>query len=206
MQVTELDEQIIQDIGHAFGYYDYGTEQGLSSVFRSQAATAAYIRGYVRMGLRCGCLYTTSSRGEGYIIYKLPHQKLPLRAGVELLKGLCQSMNLKEMVTFLRIAFRSATTGPSLKNQLDKQKKDYIYVGMVCVREKYQGQGYMRKVMDIAFAEGNRLGVPVILDTDAKSKCDKYLHLGMQLTGTHPFGQHGTIYDLVKYPDEAYRS
>ena len=31
----------------------------------------------------------------------------------------------------------------------------------------------MRKVLNIAFAEGNRLGVPVILETDAKSKCDK---------------------------------
>ena len=31
------------------------------------------------------------------------------------------------------------------------------------MREKYQRQGYMRKVLDIAFAEGDRLGVPVIL-------------------------------------------
>lgn len=36
----------------------------------------------------------------------------------------------------------------------------------------------------MAFAEGNRLKVPVILDTDAKSKCDKYVHLGMELSGT----------------------
>ena len=28
----------------------------------------------------------------------------------------------------------------------------------------------MRKVLDVAFAEGNRLGVPVILETDAKNK------------------------------------
>ena len=38
------------------------------------------------------------------------------------------------------------------------------------MREKYQRQGYMRKVLDVAFAEGNRLGVPVILETDAKNK------------------------------------
>ena len=29
--------------------------------------------------------------------------------------------------------------------------------------------------------EGDRLGIPVILETDARSKCDKYLHLGMKL-------------------------
>ena len=91
--------------------------------------------------------------------------------------------------------------GSGLGKQLDKAKKPYIYVGLVCVREPYQGQGYMRKVMDMAFSEGNRLGVPVILDTDARSKCDKYIHLGMELAGTRRFGEYGVLYDLIKYPD-----
>ena len=38
------------------------------------------------------------------------------------------------------------------------------------MREKYQRQGYMRKVLNIAFAEGDRLGVSVILETDAKKQ------------------------------------
>lgn len=99
MKVTELDERVIQDIGHAFGYYDYGLEHGL-----------------------------------------------------------------------------------------------------ICVREPYQGQGYMRRIMDMAFQEGDRLGVPVLLETDAKSKCDKYIHLGMQLAGMRRFGEHGVLYDLIRYP------
>ena len=57
-----------------------------------------------------------------------------------------------------------------------------------------QGEGY------IAFAEGDRLGVPVILETDAKSKCDKYVHLGMELAGTHDLGTYGKLYDLIRYP------
>ena len=60
--------------------------------------------------------------------------------------------------------------GASLQDRMDKERKPYIFVGLVCVREKYQRQGYMRKVLDIAFAEGDRLGVPVILETDAKNK------------------------------------
>ena len=71
---------------------------------------------------------------------------------------------------------------------------------LVCVREQYQGQGYMRKVMDIAFSEGNRLRVPVILETDAKSKCDKYMHLGMELAGIRNMGEFGKLYDLIKDP------
>ena len=99
---------------------------------------------------------------------------------------------------FLRIMGK---TEPGLDKRFDKEKKPYIFVGLVCVREQYQGQGYMRKVMDIAFAEGNRLGVPVILETDAKSKCDKYVHLGMELAGVRDIGEFGKLYDLIKKPD-----
>ena len=58
-----------------------------------------------------------------------------------------------------------------------------------------QGESY------IAFAEGDRLGVPVILETDAKSKCDKYVHLGMELAETHDLGAFGKLYDLIRYPE-----
>ena len=91
--------------------------------------------------------------------------------------------------------------GVSLQDRMDKEKKPDIFVGLVCVREQYQGQGYMRRVMDIAFAEGDRLGVPVILETDAKSKCDKYVHLGMELAGVRDIGEFGKLYDLIKYPN-----
>ena len=56
--------------------------------------------------------------------------------------------------------------------------------------------------MDIAFKEGDRLQIPVILDTDAKSKCDKYVHLGMELVKTRKFGEYGVLYDLIRYPDK----
>lgn len=44
MKVETLDEAVIADIGHAFGYYDYGAEQGLASAFPSREAMAAFIR------------------------------------------------------------------------------------------------------------------------------------------------------------------
>lgn len=197
-RVTTLDESIIQDIGHAFGYYDYGTEHGLIDAFPNRDAVAAFICGYVRMALQSGMLYTTGENGEGYIAYKLPGQKVSLKAALPLAKGLLGSMKIKELIRFARIMSKG---GSGLDKQFDREKKPYIYVGLVCVREQYQGQGYMRKVMDMAFSEGNRLGVPVILDTDAKSKCDKYIHLGMELADTRRFGEYGVLYDLIKYPD-----
>ena len=107
-------------------------------------------------------------------------------------------MSLGELFHFARMLSKA---GPSLEDVLNKEKKPCIYVGMVCVLEAYQGQGYMRKVMEMAFAEGDWLGIPVILETDARSKCDKYLHLGMKLAGTRRFGTHGLLYDLIRYPE-----
>ena len=66
MKVTTLDEKSIHDIGHAFGYYDYGEETGMSAAFSGKEATANYICTYVRGVLRGGFLHTTGERGEGY--------------------------------------------------------------------------------------------------------------------------------------------
>lgn len=204
MLVKEMDETHIREIGHAFGYYNYGKEtSGMNVCFRSPDAVAEYICGYVRCVLAGGFLHTTSPRGEAYIAYKLPGQKIPFRSTLPLIQGIFRSMSLREIYHFAK-AIKSS--GPSLEDLMAKKKEPCVFVGMVCVREAYQGQGYMRKVLDIAFAEGNRLGIPVILDTDAKSKCDKYMHLGMQLAGTRRFGESGMLYDLIKYPDAPRKS
>ena len=166
--------------------------------YSSKDAVANYIAGYVRMAFEGQMLYATSERGEGYIAYTLPGQKMNLKAGMAILKALFRNMSLKEMICMGKALSKG---GRSLQDRMKKEKKDFIFVGMVCVREQYQGQGYMRKVLDMAFSEGNRLHVPVILETDAKSKCDKYMHLGMELEGVRDMGAYGKMYDLIKYPD-----
>ena len=198
MLVRTITKEEIYDIGHAFGYYDYGQETGMTSAFSGQEATADYICAYVRGMLRGGFLHTTSGRGEGYIAYKLPKQKLGIRTLWPIAMGMLRNSTMKRLVRFAAAIKRGGT---SLQDRMDKEKKPYIFVGLVCVREQYQGQGYMRRVMDIAFAEGDRLGVPVILETDAESKCDKYVHLGMELAGIRDIGAFGKLYDLIKYPD-----
>ena len=197
MLVRTITEEEIHDIGHAFGYYDYGQETGMPSAFSGQEETAEYICAYVRGMLRGGFLHTTSECGEGYIAYKLPNEKLGIRTLWPIAKGMLRNSTLKRLVRF---AMAIKCGGASLQDRMDKEKKPYIFVGLVCVREQYQGQGYMRKVMNIAFAEGDRLGVPVILETDAKSKCDKYVHLGMELAGVRDIGVFGKLYDLIRYP------
>ena len=202
MRVTELEESVVRDIGHAFGYYDYGDERGMVSAFSGPAAADIYIQGYARGMAKGGFLYTTGERQEGFIAYKLPKEKIGLRTLLPLMQGLFRAMRMKELLRFAKNIKRG---GPSLRERMDREKKPYIFVGMVCVREACQRQGYMRKVMELAFSEGDRLGVPVVLETDARSKCDRYVHLGMELAGTRSAGENGEMFDLIRYPDAACR-
>ena len=64
MLVKSMTAEEIYGIGHAFGYYDYGEEIGMSAAFSGKEATANYICAYVRGVLRGGFLHTTSERGR----------------------------------------------------------------------------------------------------------------------------------------------
>ena len=200
MKVTQLSDGHARDVGHAFAHYDYGAEHGLIDAFPSRDAVASFITGYMRMAFQAGLLYTTSERGEGYIAFKRPGEKPKLSALLPLARGFLSGMDAASLFRFARVMMKG---GAGLDKRLGREKKPYIFVGLVCVREPYQGQGYMRRLMNMAFAEGDRLGVPVILETDAQSKCDKYIHLGMKLAGTRRFGEHGVLYDLIRYPNGA---
>ena len=46
MLVKSMTEEEIYEIGHAFGYYDYGEETGMSAAFSGKEATANYICAY----------------------------------------------------------------------------------------------------------------------------------------------------------------
>ena len=119
----------------------------------------------------------------------------------KLLKQRLTQPKQQKWVKLFQIAYLSGTVCWGYVHAMFMNVALIFKFTFVCVREQYQGQGYMRKVMDIAFAEGDRLGVPVILETDAKSKCDKYVHLGMELAGTHDLGAFGKLYDLIMYPE-----
>ena len=53
-------------------------------------------------------------------------------------------MTLAELLRFARAMKQG---GASLRDQYDKRKAPYIFVGMLCVPEAYQHQGYMRKLL-----------------------------------------------------------
>lgn len=78
--------------------------------------------------------------------------------------------------------FKAATGGgETLEARMKKAKRPYVKVEMLLVTKEHQGQGWMRLLMEFAYEKGREKRAAVILDTDAKGKCDRYVHLGMKL-------------------------
>lgn len=69
---------------------------------------------------------------------------------------------------------------------------------MLVVTKKYQGQGYMRQLMNIAYNAADKYGVPCILDTDGENKRDKSCHLGMKQVGIRKISEDSVMYDLIR--------
>lgn len=196
VRIKELSEKEIEEIGEAFADYSYADgEDGMCYLYDSRDSVKDYICGYVRAMLAGGCLYSTSEKHEAFIAYRYSKDNLPLSTGIILLKAIFSTLGFKGAAAMLK-AMKSG--GESYETTIKKMKKPYVFVGLVAVRKQYQGQGYMRKVLDIAYEEGRKRNCPVLLETDAVLKRDKYVHLGMKNVRTRKLSDSSYLYDLVK--------
>ena len=73
-----------------------------------------------------------------------------------------------------------------------------VYIADVIVLPEYQGQGYMRRMLEYAYSIARDHRVPVILDTDDKDKAARYEHLGMRLDRVRNCGERFHMYDLIR--------
>ena len=196
VKITELSEKEIEEIGEAFADHVYADgERGMGFLFESRDNVKEYICGYARAMIKGGYLYSTSENHEAFVAYRYSGEKMSSSAGMGVMKALLRTIGLGGAIKMLK-AMNSG--GKSYEDKFKKTKKPYIFVGMLVVRKKYQGQGFMRKVLDIAFEDGKKRHCPVLLDTDAVLKRDKYVHLGMKNVQTRKIGEGSYLYDLVK--------
>ena len=89
--------------------------------------------------------------------------------------------------------------GGTIETRMRKEKRKFLRVEMLIVRKEYQGQGYMRQMMEYAYRIAESHQVPVILDTDDKDKAARYEHLGMKLERVRNCGEQFHMYDLIRY-------
>lgn len=195
---TEQIDEIARAIGDSFYDHDYGEkEKGIAKYITDREMMTQYMKVFVVAGMKSGTLYATSERGEGYIMLMgSKWEKMKFGAAIGMLKDMIKALGgFKKSLEFLNTIKKG---GVALDDKLKNEKKNYLQVVMLVVRKEYQGQGYMRQLMEFAYEKADTYGVPCILDTDAKNKLDKYCHLGMEHVATRKVAADCYLYDLMR--------
>ncbi len=191
----KLDE-IASLIGESFWEYPYEKDEGaLKELVPSRRAMDEYMRALVVAGIESGTFYSTNG-GKGYILLTDSNGSHPGFLSIwRMMHSIKKALGgWGRLITFFK---KANAGGESLEKKMKKQKKPFVKVEMLVVTKEHQGQGYMRKLLDFAYRSADKKGCACILDTDAKGKCDRYIHLGMELEQTRETAGF-KIYDLIR--------
>ncbi|MBR1685830.1 MAG: GNAT family N-acetyltransferase [Clostridia bacterium] len=197
--VKEISSQI------ADAFYDYPYSEadiGLIKYISSREAMFIYINAIVQAAYKSGVLYATSPRQEGYLMLSGEGAggKIGFVDGIKMVAAEKKALGgFGNMKKFINACF---SDGGTIETRMRKAKRKFLRIEMLVVRKEYQGQGYMRQMMDHAYALAQSQCVPVILDTDDQDKAARYVHLGMKLDRVRNCGEKFHMYDLVHECDE----
>ncbi len=155
-------------------------------------------RGYFEAAVRNGSLYAAGGMKEGYMIFETPETKNGLYGAVLQLKWMLCAYGLSKGFRQIREIMKSGTY---LATELKRRKEPFTKIEFIAVSKEYQKQGFMRKMVDFAFSESDRLGLPCILTTDDEKKVRIYEHFGMQMVRKHIVAQNATYYEMLRKPE-----
>ena len=193
--VRELDgEQTGQLVRSLIDYeYEEG-EHGLGVYFPSQKALAAYLECQVKQYVRLGRLYTTGPRREAFMALRHSEWRIPEEETGETVRVLRETMGIRNAGEFLH---RMQAAGESLEDSFRRKGQPYLFLDMLAVRREYRGRGFMRGLLSAAFTAARETGASLLLETDGRSKKERYEHLGMRHAGTRRIGRGFTLYDMA---------
>ncbi len=194
-QVREIASQTA-DAFYDYRYHD--EDSGLIKYISSREAMFIYINGIVQAACKAGVLYTTSDRNEGYLMLSGEGAggSIGFVDGLKMIAAEKKALGgFRNMKQFISACF---CEGGTIETRMRKQKRKFLRIEMLIVRKEYQGQGYMRQMMDYAYEMAGQHQVPVILDTDDKDKAARYVHLGMTLDRVRNCGERFHMYDLIR--------
>ncbi len=200
IRLTNLTEEETKAIGRRIGEAFYDEGEGLfTRIGREDAITALEIM--TECYFRLDVLYTTSEQQEGYLAYWR--------------KGEAKEWGMKMVRVSFHMAWRFLREIPfgSLKKLLPlmsnpyekiyQKEPDYVVISMVAVRREFQGQGYLRVLLEEPFRIAQERKIPCVLDTDTDLKVKKYISCGMKKTAETPIKGGGTMYTMEReYRDE----
>lgn len=198
MRLKKVSKEGLNEIVKAFSEYRYEDgEESLYYLCKGKKGIESYMKGFALAGIKSGWLYTSSENEEGYIMISEPDSKVSFRGMIDLVNGTIKGMGLKGAKRFLN---DMKASGESLESKLKKENKKFVQIEMLVVKRKYQNQGYMRKLVQVAFDRADELNVPCIVSTDGILKMQKYEHLGFEHFQDRKFKDKVYEHDLIRYP------
>lgn len=194
-QVTEISNQIAD----AFFDYEYNKEDiGLIKFISTREDMFIYMNAIVRAAYKSGVLYTTSDRQEGYLMLSGEGAggSIGFMDGMKMIMAEKKALGgFGNMKKFISACF---CDGGTIETRMRKAKRKFLRIEMLVVRKEYQGQGFMRQMMEYSYHLADKKHVPVILDTDDKDKAARYEHLGMKMDRVRTCGDRFHMYDLIR--------
>ena len=192
--VTEISKQI------ADAFYDYKYNEddlGLVKYIKSRDDMFIYMNAITQAAYNSGLLYTTSDKREGYLMLSGEGVgSVRFFDGIKMIMAEKKALGgFSNMKAFIKACFAEGST---IETRMRKAKRKFIRIEMLVVRPEFQGQGFMRKILEDVYKLADKENVPVILDTDDKDKAARYEHLGMKLERIRNCGEKFHMYDLIR--------
>ncbi len=198
-KITEMTEDEMTEFAESFAWYEYGEgERGMVPFypkFPDRTPLVNYLKAIIRPALAAGCVWATSEKHEGIIIITDTTNAPKARHIIRMLSGMVKALSLRG---FLSVMKKFQAGGESLEKKFRREKRDFIQIELLCVKKSEQGKGFMRPLVEKAFALADEKGLPVIITTDATLKKDKYAHFGLNLVNTRKIAEGSLLYDLVR--------
>lgn len=191
-------ENISRQVADAFYDYKYNeADQGLIKYIKSREDMFTYMNAIVQAAYNSGVLYTTSDNHEGYLMLSGEGVgRVKFFDGLKMISAEKKALGgFSNMKSFIKACFAEGNT---IETRMRKAKKKFIRIEMLVVRPEYQGQGFMRSMLEQVYKVAEKRKVPVILDTDDKDKCERYKHLGMKVDRVRNCGERFHMYDLIR--------
>ena len=201
-KLTGLSNEEILDISRqiADAFYDYKYNEddlGLVKYIKSRDDMFTYMNAITLAAYKSGLLYTTSDEHEGYLMLSGDGAgSVRFFDGIKMIMAEKKALGgFSNMKAFIKACFAEGNT---IETRMRKAKRKFIRIEMLVVRPEFQGQGYMRNILEDVYMLAEKKGVPIILDTDDKNKAARYEHLGMKLDRVRNCGEKFHMYDLIR--------
>ena len=196
---VKLTKKEMREFAEVFAYYDYGNEEiGMVPYYPGypdRTSLVNYLVAMIKTANEYNGIYATSDNKEGIIILTDTTHPYPSIAMLKMVWRMARALGFKN---FSDIIKKFQAGGASLEKTYRDSKKQFVQIELLAVKKEYQGQGFMRPLVETAFDVAKQGNLPVIVSTDAKLKKDKYEHIGMKHIGTRTLGEKSFMYDLIK--------